>query len=116
TRRREPAPFPGDLAAVQLRERPTLDPVTMPPPPLGERGSTARFLARAAGAIGIAALTAFFMVGTTPFSFAVKAEGDATPSLWTRLVARGAPQPAQQAQPPETATAALEERFSAMAE
>jgi hypothetical protein len=121
TRRREPAPFPGDLAAVQLRQRPSLDPVTMPAPPLGERGSAARPLARVAGAVGLAALAAFFMVGTTPLSFAVKAEGDATPSLWTRLVARGTPPPAPQTQPsptqpPATASAALDERFAAMGE
>jgi hypothetical protein len=88
TRWREPAPFEGDIAIVQLRERPTLEPVAMPAPPAVRSGSTTSVLTRVVGAVGLAALAAFFMVGTTPFSFAVKAEGETTPSLWSRLVTR----------------------------
>src|SRR6187399_1063418 len=51
TRWREPAPFDGDLAAVRLRERRSLDPVAVPPPPLRERSSaTGLLVARIAGA------------------------------------------------------------------
>jgi hypothetical protein len=79
-------PFEGDLAAVRLRERPTLDPVAVPAPPPG-RGSSVGVLARVAGAVGLAALAAFFMVGTAPLSLAVKAEGDGAPaSFWSRFV------------------------------
>lgn len=80
-------PFEGDLAAVRLRERPTLDPVAVPAPPPRGRGGSVGLLARVAGAVGLAALAAFFMVGTAPLSLAVKAEGDGAPaSFWSRFV------------------------------
>jgi hypothetical protein len=80
-------PFEGDLAAVRLRERPTLDPVAVPAPPPRGRGGSVGVLARVAGAVGLAALAAFFMVGTAPLSLAVKAEGDGGPaSFWSRFV------------------------------
>jgi len=87
TRRRE-TPFEGDLAIMELRARPTLDPAAVPEPPTRQRRSSTGVLARVAGAAGLAALAAFFMVGTAPLSLAVKAEGDAAPSLWTRLVGK----------------------------
>jgi len=81
-------PFDGDVAARHMRERPSLDPVSMPAPPMREPGTTAGVAARVVGAIGLAALAAVFMVGTAPLSLAVKAEGDgAPPSFWSRLVA-----------------------------
>jgi hypothetical protein len=92
-------PFDGDVAARHMRERASLDPVTMPAPPMREPGTTAGVAARVAGAVGLAALAAFFMVGTAPLSLAVKAEGDgATPSFWSRFVAPsgGRQMPAQE--------------------
>jgi hypothetical protein len=61
-------PFEGDIAAKRLRERPTLDPVAMPAPPAQERGTSAALLARVAGAVGLAALAAFVVVGAMPQS------------------------------------------------
>lgn len=61
-------PFEGDLAAKRLRERPTLDPVAMPAPPVQERGASATLAARVAGAVGLAALAAFVVVGAMPQS------------------------------------------------
>jgi hypothetical protein len=131
TRWREPAPFEGDIAIVQLRERPTLEPVSVPAPPTVRGASTTSLLTRVVGAVGLAALAAFFMVGTTPFSFAVKAEGEAAPSLWSRFITRSArPQPevvpqkaAETVTPPapvaprapSVAPTALAERFAAVA-
>jgi hypothetical protein len=57
-------PFDGDIAAKHLRERRSLDPVPMPPMPT--RKTPAALLARIAGAIGLAALAAFFVVGAMP--------------------------------------------------
>jgi hypothetical protein len=87
-KRRRETPFEGDLAIMELRARPTLDPAAVPEPPTRQHRSSAGVLARVAGAAGLAALAAFFMVGTAPLSLAVKAEGDAAPSLWTRLVGK----------------------------
>ena len=88
-RRRRDKPFEGDLAAARLRERPSLDPVVMPPPP-GTRGSPVGVLTRVLGAIGLAALAAFFTVGTVPLKGAVKAEAEtALPSWWSRFAALG---------------------------
>jgi hypothetical protein len=82
------APFEGDVALVRLRERPSLDPVVMPPP--ADDGSSVGLLARVAGAIGLAALAAFFMVGTTPLKGVVKAESEAIqPAWWSRFAAPG---------------------------
>ena len=61
-------PFEGDIAAKRLRERPTLDPVTVPAPPVEARGGSAAMLARVAGAVGLAALAAFVVVGAMPQS------------------------------------------------
>jgi len=131
TRWREPTPFEGDVAIVQLRERPTLEPVIFPAPRAVRSGSTTSVLTRVVGAVGLAALAAFFMVGTTPFSFAVKAEGETSPSLWSRLLTRSSrPQPepvvqkaaVETAPPavvaprvPAVAPIALAERFAAVA-
>jgi hypothetical protein len=129
---REPAPFEGDIAIVRLRERPTLEPVVLPVPPAVRSGSATSVLTRVVGAVGLAALAAFFMVGTTPFSFAVKAEGETAPSLWSRLITRSSrPQPAAAARKavmetaspaaavapraPALAPTALAERFAAVA-
>ena len=61
-------PFEGDLAVKRLRERPTLDPVAMPVPPMPTRGASATLAARVAGAVGLAALAAFVVVGAMPQS------------------------------------------------
>jgi hypothetical protein len=116
TRWREPAPFDGDLAAVQLRERRSLDPVAVPPPPLRERSSvTGLLLARIAGAVSLAALAALVMVGTMPLKGAVKAESEsALPSLWSRFGGTAAPRPLTQ--PASEEPAALSDRFPAPAE
>jgi hypothetical protein len=90
-RRRRETPFEGDLAAIRLRERPTLEPVAVPAPPAEARGSSVGLMARVVGAIGLSALAAFFMVGTAPLSLAVKAEGEIAPSLWTRFTSRTTP-------------------------
>jgi len=107
-------PFDGDLAVMRLRERATLDPVAVPAPPLPERGS--RVLTRVAGAVALAALAAFFMVGTAPLSLqgAVKAETDtAASSLWSRLIGGNARQPVNEATVPAVPVA-LADRFAAM--
>src|ERR1051325_2470244 len=59
-------PFEGDLAAKRLRERGSLDPVPVPAPPVKERAAPVALLARVTGAIGLAALAAFVVVGTMP--------------------------------------------------
>ncbi|MEJ0076219.1 MAG: hypothetical protein WDO17_12355 [Alphaproteobacteria bacterium] len=65
-RRWREAPFEGDLAAKRLRERPSLEPVAVPGPPIEARGGSPALLARVAGAIGLAALAAFAVVGAMP--------------------------------------------------
>jgi len=67
-RRFREKPFEGDLAAVRLRERSSLDPVAVPAPPVGERRASAALLASVAGAVGLAALAAFAVVGAMPQS------------------------------------------------
>jgi hypothetical protein len=75
-------PFDGDIAARHMRQRPSLDPAVVPRPPM----PTVGIFARVAGAVGLAALAAFFMVGTAPLSLAVKADGEAAPaSFWSRF-------------------------------
>src|SRR6185369_118531 len=59
-------PFEGDLAAVRLRQRSSRDPVPVPAPPAGPRGVSGPLLARVAGAVGLAALAAFVVVGAMP--------------------------------------------------
>ena len=113
-KRRHETPFEGDLAIMQLRERPTLDPAAVPEPPPRERGPSAGLLARVAGAAGLAALAAFFMVGTAPLSLAVKAEGDSAPSLWARFTGKPARAPVSEPSPAPAAAAPLAERFAAM--
>ena len=113
-------PFEGDIAARHLRQRPALDPVAVPAPPVREPGSKMGVLARVSGAVGLAALAAFFMVGTAPLSLAVKAEGEGGPaSFWARFVM---PTSSRQQLPPpspefklastDSAPAALAERFA----
>jgi hypothetical protein len=61
-------PFEGDLAAKRLRERLTLDPVPVPGPPVEAGGARVATMARIAGAVGLAALAAFVVVGALPQS------------------------------------------------
>ncbi len=119
-RRWRDKPFDGDIAARHLRERPSLDPVAVPAPPMREPGSAVGILARVAGAVGLAALAAFFMVGTAPLSLAVKADGEAAPaSFWSRFAAqsgnpRQAPQEFKLASADGSVPVALAERFAAV--
>jgi len=84
-----------------------------------EPGSAVGIFARVAGAIGLAALAAFFMVGTAPLSLAVKADGEAAPaSFWSRFAAqsgnqRQAPQEFKLASADGSVPVALAERFAA---
>jgi hypothetical protein len=115
-REREPKPVEGDLANVKLRERNTLDPVAVAPPPLKERGSGAGVIAaRVAGAVGFAAVAAFVLVGTVPLKSAVKAESEsALPTIWSRVTGGAKPQPYSLASAAQEETAApLAERFAA---
>jgi hypothetical protein len=115
-RDREPAPFDGDLANVKLRERGSLDPVPVAPPPLREKGSgPGLIVARVAGAIGFAAAAAFVLVGTVPLKSAVKAESEtALPSIWSRVTGGSRAQPYALASAPQEETAApLADRFAA---
>src|SRR5947209_18886261 len=59
-------PFEGDIAVRHLRERGSLEPVAVPAPPMQDGGSSVGLLARVAGAVGLAALAAFFVVGAMP--------------------------------------------------
>jgi hypothetical protein len=115
-KRRRDKPFDGDIAIRQLRERGSLDPVPLPEPPI-RAGSSVGVFARVAGAVGLAALAAFFMVGTAPLSLAVKAEGDGAPSIWSRFVfpINGKPGPEYNLASVESAPppAALSERLAA---
>jgi len=63
---RREKPFEGDIALRHLRERGSLDPVAVPAPPMQASGSPVGLLARVAGAVGLAALAAFFVVGAMP--------------------------------------------------
>jgi hypothetical protein len=105
-------PFEGDVAAKRLRERGSLDPVAVPMPPVEARGASGALLARVAGAVGLAALAAFVVVGAMPQS---------------RLFATAAQEPPQvkaEAMVPQPVTtarvfvpidaAALAERFAAV--
>ena len=105
-------PFEGDLAVKRLRERPTLDPVAMPMPPAQERGGSAAFLARVAGAVGLAALAAFVVVGAMPQSrlLATVAQDPQPPSPKPDAIV---PQPAATERVfISTEPAALAERFA----
>jgi hypothetical protein len=86
-RRWRDKPFDGDIAAKHLRERPSLDPVVVPAPPVQERGAPFAVFARVTGAIGLAALAAFFVVGAMPQPLQGAASRDpaiAKP-FWARL-------------------------------
>jgi hypothetical protein len=88
TRRRGPAAFEGDIALRELRARPSLDPVAVPEPPvIGSRGSSSSLLGRIAGAGGLAALAALFMVGAVPGSLRGGANGvdDGAQPIWSRM-------------------------------
>jgi hypothetical protein len=88
----------------------------MADPPI-RAGSSVGVLARVAGAVGLAALAAFFIVGTTPFSLAVKAEGDGAPSIWSRFVFPVSSRPSQEfklAAADSAAPAALPDRIAAV--
>ena len=88
-RRWRDKPFGGDIAARHLRQRPSLDPVAVPAPPMREPGSAVGVFARVSAAIGLAALAAFFMAGAAPLSLAVKADGEGAPaSFWSRFGAQ----------------------------
>jgi hypothetical protein len=100
---------------MELRARPTLNPAGVPEPPVRPRRAAAGVLARVAGAAGLAALAAFFMVGTAPFSLAVKAEGDGASSIWARFTGKPVRAPVSEPISAASATAApLAERFAAM--
>src|SRR5438045_2832362 len=64
-KRRREKPFEGDIAAKHMRERRSLDPVAVPRPPVQGRAPAA-LLARVAGAVGLAALAAFVVIGAMP--------------------------------------------------
>jgi hypothetical protein len=87
-RRRGAAAFEGDVALRELRARPSLDPDTVPEPPVvGSRKSSYSLLGRLVGAGALAGLAALFMVGTAPGSLrggASSAEDGAQP-FWSRL-------------------------------
>lgn len=86
-KRRWNKPFDGDIAAKHLRERPSLDPVAVPAPPVQERGAPLAVFARVTGAVGLAALAAFFVVGVMPRPLQGAASHDpaiAKP-FWARL-------------------------------
>lgn len=63
-RQREPKPFEGDVAARHMRHRPTLDPIKVAKP-VRKRGLFGT-LARASGAVGLAALAAVLVVSLVP--------------------------------------------------
>jgi hypothetical protein len=86
-RRWRDKPFEGDIAARHLRERPSLDPVPVPAPPMPERGSAVGVLARVAGAVGLAALAAFFVVGAMPqpLQGAANQSSVAAKPFWSRM-------------------------------
>jgi TPR repeat protein len=109
-------PDPGAMPPLAPRERPSLDPVVMPPPP-DLRGSSIGLLARLAGAIGLAALAAFFIAGTSPLKGVVKAESEAgQPPSWSRFAALGeATRRSSAAQAADEAAVPLAERFAAAA-
>jgi hypothetical protein len=86
-RRYRDKPFDGDIAARHFRERPSLDPVAVPPPPARQRRSAVAILARLTGAASLAALAAFFMVGMPqPLLGAVSEAATVVQPYWMRLV------------------------------
>jgi hypothetical protein len=96
-KRRREKPFEGDIAAKHMRERRSLDPVAVPEPPVQERRSSAALLARVAGAVGLAALAAFVVIGAMPqpLQGAASSQTAVTKPLWSRLFATSAQEPQQ---------------------
>ena len=86
-RRWRDKPFEGDIAVRRLRERPSLEPVPVPAPPMQERGSAVGVLARVAGAVGLAALAAFVVVGAMPLPLqgAANQSSVAAAPFWSRM-------------------------------
>jgi hypothetical protein len=83
-RRREPAPFEGDIALRELRARSPLDPDAVPEPPVvGARRSTVALVARLSGAVALAGLAAVFLVSGSGSRQDTVDEG-AKP-FWSRL-------------------------------
>jgi hypothetical protein len=83
-RRREPAPFEGDIALRELRARSPLDPDAVPEPPVvGARRSTVALVARLSGAVALAGLAAVFLVSGSGSRQDAVDEG-AKP-FWSRL-------------------------------
>src|SRR4051812_25646733 len=64
-KKRREKPFEGDIAVRHLRERGSLEPVAVPAPPM-DGGSSVGLLVRVAGAVGLAGLAAFVVVGVMP--------------------------------------------------
>ncbi len=86
-RLRDPS-FDGDLGTRHVRSRASLDPVAVPPPPVRKRRSAVAVFARITGAVGLAALAAFFMVGMPrPLMGAVSDAATAVQPYWSRLMA-----------------------------
>jgi hypothetical protein len=124
-RRRAFTTFEGDLALRELRARPSLDPDSVPEPPVvGSRKSSYSLLGRLSGAAGLAALAALFMLGTGPGSLrgAPSAVEDGAQPFWSRLfgasVVREAltpPKPVEQrrAEPVADRPVPMMERFAA---
>jgi len=94
-KRRREKPFEGDLAAKRLRERPSLDPVAVPGPPVEARGVSVAVLARVTGAIGLASLAAFVVVGamSRPLQASRQDNAEVQP-IWSRMFAQPAQEPA----------------------
>lgn len=87
-RRYRDRPFDGEVAARHLRDRPSLQPSAVPPPPVRQRRSIVAIFARATGAVGLAALAAFFMVGMPkPLLGAVSEAATVVQPYWMRLMA-----------------------------
>ena|ERR1043165_368508 len=120
-------PFEGDLAVKRLRER-GLDPVAVPGPPVDPRRPPTALLARVTGAIGLAALAAFVVVGAMPRPLQASRQDNAeVRPIWSRLFAPPVQEPpaikanALTPQPVMTqrvisapAPAALADRFAAV--
>ena len=93
-KRRRDKPFEGDLAVKRLRERGSLDPVAVPAPPVEARSVPVAMLARLTGAIGLAALAAFVVVGAMPRPLqASRPDNVEIRPLWARLFAPPAQEP-----------------------
>jgi hypothetical protein len=87
-------PFAGDIAVKHMRERRSLDPVALPALPDEGRRVPVGALARVTGAIGLAALAAFVVVGAMPRPLQASRQDnvEARP-IWSRLFAPPAQEP-----------------------